>query len=193
MKSRLDSAIRAWGVLCHLSALTYLAPLFYLVKTLSYSGFFRNSVEADFHFNLVIWSIVSIIVLWFTPHYAIWISQRKIHSFIDRQGREIKRFQLWTAKQVLLPWLIFIFGLYPLVIFWLIHLIRSVYDPLSNSGSAILQIGLIIIVGSMILLSFLAIGFVSLIMVFYHLFQIVVAADKASQGELYIYPVEKSN
>jgi uncharacterized Tic20 family protein len=193
MKSRLSSAIRAWGVICHLSALTYLAPLFYLFITLGYSGFFRNPIEAGFPFNLVIWSISSIIVLWFTPHYAIWISQRKIHPFIDRQGREIKRFQLWTAKRILLPWLIFTFGIYPLVVFWLIHLVRSVYNPLTNSGSAILQIGLILTVGSMILLSFAAIGFVSIIMMFYHLFQIVVAADKASQGKLYIYPVEESN
>jgi uncharacterized Tic20 family protein len=150
-----------------------------------------NRTPADFPFNLVVLLITFIVVLWFTPHYAIWISQRKIHPFIDRQGREIKRFQLWTAKQVLLPWLVVTLGVYPLVIYWLIHLIRSVYDPLSNSGSALLQIGFILIVGPMILLSFLAIGFVSLIMVFYHLFQIVVAADKASKGELYCYPVGK--
>jgi uncharacterized Tic20 family protein len=181
---KLRNHTRVWGVLCHLSALTYLIPLFYLVKSiLSYSG---NWVKADFPLNLVIWLITAVVVLWFTPQYAIWISQRKINPFIDRQGREIKRFQLWTAKRVLLPWLIFIFGLHPLLISWLIpHISRGF-----NSSSVLLALGSLLL-GMLIGLSYLTVALVSLILVICHLFQIVVAADKASKGELYCYPVGK--
>jgi uncharacterized Tic20 family protein len=181
-----SSHIRLWGVLCHLSVLTYLAPLSYLANL--YLSYFRNRVGVSFPLNLVLWLLTAMVFLWFTPHYGIWISQRKIHPFIDRQGREIKRFQMWTAKWVLLPWLVFVFALHPFVISWIIpHIAKGFLSP-----SVAVALGSLLL-GMLIGLSYLTIALVSLILVICHLFQIVVAADKASKGELYLYPVGRLN
>jgi len=179
MNQHLNSRIRTWAVLCHLSALTYLIPLFYLSN--AYVNHFNQHL--DFPISLVGWLVTMILGLWFTPHYVIWISQRKIHPFIDRQGREIKRFQLWAAQYILGPWILCLAALYSFILFG----IRSVVIFGVRSFSPLVTIGAVMI----LLLTGLAVvaaGIISLILVGCHIFQIVVGADKASKGELHNYP-----
>jgi uncharacterized Tic20 family protein len=166
MSQSLSSEIRTWGVICHLSALTYMIPSLFI--TLWYLN--KPSAGAAISLPIVMF------VFWFTPCF-LEIRNGKLHSFINQQLIEVRRYQK-SSVMVLLPSFLFVSLLINAK-----SIITGIYP---NSGPDVLGS---IFIGLLFGLVLLAIGGISAILLIGHLSLVIYAAFKASRGKSYYYPI----
>ncbi len=90
MMNEIDSQeVRFWGMLCHLSALSWIGCVM-----LTYFG--------------VVFFITFVLFIHILGPLLIWLSKRSQHSFINAQGKESLNFQLSLTSYALVAGLVFL-------------------------------------------------------------------------------------